>query len=152
MRYADQRGPNTQLLDRLIARFGHEWPSWVTSLNAMPSDAAHAQIASFAPDVVEAADVGDGVARAILARAAESLAQTAASVTRRAKLTKSLNVVTVGSLFVHSRMLYAEFGSRLAQLVPGATVHRPKLQPAEGAALLARRPALIPKDVIVVRG
>ncbi|MEZ4635279.1 MAG: BadF/BadG/BcrA/BcrD ATPase family protein [Caldilineaceae bacterium] len=152
VRYADQRGPATQLLDRLIERFGAAWPSWVTSLNAMPGDAAHAQIASFAPDVVEAADVGDEVASSVLGHAAESLAQTAAGVIRRAQLSSPVRVATVGSLFVHSRMLYAEFAKSLAQLVPGAVVNHPKRQPAEGAALLAQRPALIPKDVIVVRG
>ena len=151
VRCADQRGVATQLLDRLIARFGDEWPSWVTSLNAMPSDAAHAQIASFAPDVVESAANGDVVARDVLGCAAASLAQSVASVIRRAQL-PSPQVATVGSLFVHSQILYNEFGKHLAELVPNATVDRPKLQPAEGAALLARKPALIPKDVLVVRG
>lgn len=151
VRCADRRGPATHLLDRLIARFGENWPSWVSALNAMPGDTAHAQIASFAPDVVAAAAQGDAVACAVLGRAAESLAQTAASVIRRTQLSPSPHVATVGSLFVHSQILYAEFSRRLAQLVPGATVSRPKLQPAEGAALLARKPTLIPKDVIVVR-
>lgn len=150
VRCADQRGPATQLLDRLIARFGDEWPSWVTSLNAMPGDAAHAQIASFAPDVVESAANGDVVARDVLGRAAASLAQSAASVIRRAQL-PSPQVATVGSLFVYSQILYNEFGKHLAELVPDATVDRPKLQPAEGAALLARKPTLIPKDVLIVR-
>lgn len=151
VRAADERGPTTELFDRLIARFGPEWPSWVTSLNAMPGDAAHAQIASFAPDVVAAASAGDSVAQNVLYRAAASLAQTTASVIRRAKLSPSPKVATVGSLFVHSRMLYTEFGLCLARLVPGVKVDRPILQPAEGAALLARRPELIPTDVIVVR-
>lgn len=151
VRATDQRGPATRLLDRMIARFGAEWPSWVTSLNAMPGGAAHAQISSFAPDVVESAASGDAVARDVLIRAAEVLAQTAASVILRAQL-PSPQVATVGSLFVHSQILYNKFSKHLTELVPDAKVDRPKLQPAEGAALLARKPALIPKDVLTVRG
>ncbi len=154
LRAVDQRGPATELTDRLMSRqatAANGWASWVTSLNALTSDDVHPQIAAFALDVVESATAGDGVALEILGRAAQALAHTAASVLRQAHLS-SPQVATVGSLFVHSQILYDEFGQRVQQLVPGVLVNRPKLQPAEGAALLAKQPSLIPRDVLTVTG
>jgi N-acetylglucosamine kinase len=155
IRAADGRGPATLLLERLVGRHASQgpeaWRSWVIALNAAPGNDAHAQIASFAPDVVQIAAKGDGVARQILCQAGQALANTTYSTLRRANLLEAPRVATVGSLFVHSLVLRDHFAENLRRLLSSARVQWPQSQPAEGAALLARRPDLIPKDVLVVK-
>ena len=148
VRAAEGRGAETALLGRLERRHvGEEgWRAWISALNAMDGERAHAQIASFAPDVVQTAAQGDAVAREILGEAGRALAHTAYSALCRAGLTRSPKAATVGSLFAHSLILRDFFSQTLCRLLPGAAVHWPQMQPAEGAVLLARKPALIPKD------
>jgi glucosamine kinase len=154
VRAADGRGPATLLLDQLLSRHGNQpetWKASVSQLNAAGSDDAHAQIASFAPEVVQVADKGDHVAHEILREAGHNLAHTAAGALRHVELIHAANVATVGSLFVHSLILRDYFSQTLHQLLPGAVVHWPQAEPAQGAALLARRPGLIPGDVVSVK-
>ncbi len=131
---------------------GDTLDGWISTLNGALVDDAHAQIADFARDVVEVAGKGDPVARAILKEAGQALAQTAASALHRVDLTASPQIATVGSLFVHSPLLRDFFGQALRERLPSATIHWPQTQPAEGAALLARQPAAIPRGVVGVKG
>lgn len=156
LRAADRRGAATLLLDRMQRRHSRAavdgWRSWVTALNGAAVHDAHAQIASFAPEVVQAAAKGDSVARTILCNAGAALADTAFGVLNQLDLLASPAVATVGSLFVHSLILRDYFTEHLQELLPSAVIQWPQHQPAEGAALLARRPELIPKDVLIIQG
>jgi glucosamine kinase len=154
VRAADGRGPATLLVDRLLSRHAGQaeaWKAWISHLNAAGSDDAHAQIASFAPEVVLVADKGDPVAHEILRQAGCNLAHTAASALRQVELTHTADVATAGSLFAHSLILRDSFSQSLRQLLPDAVVHWPQAEPAQGAALLARQPGLIPGDVVSVK-
>jgi glucosamine kinase len=154
VRAADGRGSATLLQERLLRRHAGQaeaWKAWISQLNAANSDDAHAQIAAFAPEVVQIAARGDTVAREILREAGQALAHSTASALNQVELIHAANVATVGSLFAHSLILRDYFSLSLRQLLPGAVVHWPHAEPAQGAGLLARQPELIPRDVVSLK-
>ncbi|RME55842.1 MAG: ATPase, partial [Caldilineae bacterium] len=151
LRAMDGRGPQTQLLQRVRRAWGADFTHQIGDLNEDVAQ-AHRRIAGFAPEVVAAAQAGDCVAVEILRQAGRDLANTGASVLLRAGLLERPQVATIGSVFGHAALLREAFCQALAQLAPGVEVRWPALQPAEGAALLARDPKLVPSDVLVVTG
>lgn len=150
LRAVEGRGRASALAAPLLHLCGGDIYGWAARL-AEDSALAHREITRFARQVTTAAAAGDGTALAILAEAGASLAATGAAVMRRAGLTAQPTVATVGSLFANAHPLRAAFAEKLAVLLPGCQVISPRLQPAEGALLLARQPALLPKGVLCVR-
>lgn len=145
------RGPQTLLSGLLVTHAGEPMAAWAARL-VEDDELAYRALTDFAPRVVEAATEGDAVATAILADAGRSLAETGASVVRRAGLGAGSAVATAGSLFVHAPPLREAFSTAMADLCPGCQVIWPRTQPAEGALLLACSPALLPQNVRTVAG
>lgn len=144
------RGPETGLVEPLLAAAAGDVNGWAARLTEDGS-LAHWEMTGFVPQVVGAAQAGDAVALAILEEAGRALADTGASVLRRAGLAESSTLATVGSLFTHAEPLREAFCGRIAIVLPGCQIIWPRLQPAEGALLLARRPALLPKNVLALQ-
>lgn len=151
VRGLEERGPETSLAAALAQQVGDDIAGWAARLVEEPA-AAHRAMVDFAPRVIAAAEKGDGVALAILTDAGRALAESGASVLRRAALGQDAPLATVGSLFVHAPPLREAFCARMAALLPGCQVIRPRKQPAEGALLLAQSPALLPQDLLSVAG
>jgi len=124
-RAAEGRGPATRLRDAATERFG--------ALGTMPARiATAADAARFAPDVARAAADGDGVAIAILHRAAERLAATAASAARPAA-----SCAVIGGLAQLSPLLTGHLDRLLRQA--GLQPVPPQGNALDGARLLACR-------------
>lgn len=154
VRMAEGRGAETALwpaLQAYIAGFGADsWQHWITELNGRAE--AHGLIAGFARSVAQAGGEGDEIAGEILAQAGRALGITGARALADAGLTPAGTIATVGSLFAHSPLVRDAFLHEMAQRLPQVTVTWPQRSPAEGAALLARQPALVPKDSLAVVG
>jgi N-acetylglucosamine kinase-like BadF-type ATPase len=154
VRVAEGRGPETALwpaLRRYIEELGAtSWQHWLTELNGRAE--AHGLIARFAPAVTQAGAEGDEIAGQILAQAGTALGITGASALCMAGLAQEGTIATVGSLFTHSPLVRQAFVDELARQLPGASVIWPQLSPAEGAALLARQPHLVPRGSLEVVG
>lgn len=149
LRALEGRGPQTALAAQLQSLAGGEIENWVTRLT-VTEGLAHKTLTGFAPAVVEAGCQGDGVALGILVEAGAALAATASGVLRQAGLTERPLLATVGSLFAHAQPLRDVFCRAMTDRLPGCQVIWPRLQPAEGALLLARRPELLPSGVLAV--
>lgn len=150
LRAVEGRGPGSALVSPLLGLCGGDIYGWAARL-AEDSALAHREITRFAREVVTAAELGDAPALEILKEAGANLAATGAAVVRRAGLSAQPTVATVGSLFANAHPLRAAFAEEMADLLPGCQVIAPRLQPAEGALLLARQPALLPKAVLCIR-
>ncbi len=157
LRAMDGRGPETALLENFktyCQGLGEpDWNRWIARLNS-DANRAHVEIAGFGQEVAHLADTGtDSVAQEIIQDAAQKLALTTWSAIRRVGLADegSVRVGMIGSLLLGSSLLRRLFERELRGLAPGCRLQEPVLQAAEGAALLARRPELIPKDVLLVQ-
>lgn len=155
VRALDQRGPETALVAGLHAYCQQagfaDWMAWVADLTGDQAG-AHGRVASFARTVAAVADAGDEVARAILLDAGRSLANTLFSaLVRTEQIGQPVSVAGLGSVLTHNATVKAEFDWALHQLSREIRLVSPHLQPAEGAALLARQPTLIPIDTVQAR-
>jgi len=96
--------------------------------------------------VIEAAKVGDEVAREILARAGRDLAECVLAVGRRLQLTEvEFPIAYVGGAFNAEELLLDPMRESLGREAPHATLGPPKNTPVEGAAMMAIRAALHPR-------
>jgi N-acetylmuramic acid 6-phosphate etherase len=135
-RMADQRGPATSLMDALLSRLGLKQPQELIAAiyrGGMDRPA----IPSLAPVVLEAADSGDEVARAIVQKGAEQLALTVAAVARQLKLDSPVPLALAGGLLLAS----ASYRQRLLQALADAHLRVEPVtlvpEPAEGAVRIA---------------
>jgi len=150
----DGRGPATCLADSFLAIAGRsrqEWVGWIADLDKSISH-AHFQLRSFAPSVTQAAGSGDSVALEILDKAGAALAATAASVVRKAGHETAPRVAMAGSVLEESLHLRQAFQTELTALLPDCRIAPVRAAPAYGATLLARKPALLPKDTLQAHG
>ena len=150
----DERGPETRLTEQFRVLAGStqkEWIGWIAGLDASISY-AHEQFRSFAPFVFEAAASGDAIARSILHEAGAALAGTAASVLRKVGLLTEPQVATAGSVLQQPSNLRQAFLAALEADLPGCQVVPARSDPANGAALLAGSPDLVPQDALQVCG
>ena len=150
----DGRGPATCLTDSFLAiagRLRQEWVAWIADLDTTISH-AHFQLRSFAPFVTQAAEGGDSVALSILDNAGAALAATVASAIRRAGHFSAPRVAMTGSVLEESLHLRRAFQSELTAQLPGCHFVPVRASPAYGASLLARKPALLPKDTLQAHG
>jgi N-acetylglucosamine kinase-like BadF-type ATPase len=138
------RGPDTMLTETMCARTG------ARTVEEFLEGAARGRIVSstFAPLVVAAADAGDEPARAILARAGESLGDTAAFVIRRLGMERSaFDLVLAGGLLrAGNRILSAALEGRITQCAPRARLVLLDAPPVVGSALLALEVVGAPAD------
>lgn len=131
---ADGRGPQTALTDAILGQLGMaeagELIPWTYA------DTAWERFASVAPQAIACAQAGDGVAQAILARAADGLAVAVRAVAEGLGMGNEFPLVMAGGLL---RPGY--YASMVEQAVKAfaqaAQIIHPQVEPAVGAALLA---------------
>jgi len=108
-----------------------------------------AEIAAFAPLVLDAAREGDAAASALLDQGANELAECVAAVTRQLDL-EAIELVTVGGLIQGSDLLQARLRNAVHARLPGCRIVEPDLPPVLGAALLSLREVSIEVDADVL--
>ncbi len=137
VRAADGRGPKTALTERALAYLGiAETEGLVAWTYREVFD--WQRFAALVPVVSESAHTGDEVARDILRRAAQHLADSALAVVRRLDMQKELfDLVLSGSVWRAGELIQTPL--RAAVLAHAARAHfiLPTRSPAVGAALLA---------------
>jgi N-acetylglucosamine kinase-like BadF-type ATPase len=137
MRQADQRGPSTELTDRVLARFRVAAPPDLVHV-VYYENLSRQDIATLTGLVADAREAGDAVAASILDRAVSELAGAAASVTRRLGMTDAVFCyVLAGGVFRGVPWLTQALASRLAEIAPHSTAHPLAVEPAMGAVRLA---------------
>ncbi|MBU6398947.1 MAG: hypothetical protein KGS61_01385, partial [Verrucomicrobia bacterium] len=136
VRMADGRAAETDLRGRVFTWLGIRGVEEILRRLYQPP-MRKAVVARLAPLVVELADAGDDVARGVLERGAELLAELVAANHRRLPTGPGPEVVVIGGLGtaegLYRRLIYAALRRRL----PSARVGPPALAPVVGATLLA---------------
>jgi N-acetylglucosamine kinase-like BadF-type ATPase len=136
----DGRGPETALTAALTAAWGAGTPPQLIRRVYAP-DVKKADIAATAPVVLDAAEAGDAVARGILCRAGDDLAELVLSLARRISFPDPPPIACTGGVIIRSRSLR----ERVESCLDPALV-QPVLQPVDdlavSAALAVRRLAL----------
>lgn len=125
----DGRGPATALLAAAHERWGDP-VTWSAQVDA--SDNPGRWTAAFAPQVADAATVGDDVASDIVRRAAHALARTAAAAARRSE---TRQVAVLGGLLHLGPMLVDPLAQALAE--SGLHLRVAQVRNTDGAVLLA---------------
>jgi N-acetylglucosamine kinase-like BadF-type ATPase len=92
------------------------------------------------------------VALSILNEAGAALADTAVSVLRKVGQLTASRVATAGTVLANSSHLRQAFRATLSAQLPGCRIVPAQGEPAHGASLLARKPALMPRDALQTRG
>lgn len=136
-RMYDGRGPDTCLLDELLAHFGKAAFMEVRAL-VYSEQFERADVAALAPLVARSAGQGDRAAQDILDGAGENLAEVAGVVLRKLGMDRQpAQVSTMGGVFRAGNLILRPFELALKRLSPQAALTPPALPPVLGAALLA---------------
>jgi glucosamine kinase len=133
-RAADGRGPQTSLLERIVATWQLPGPIALIEHVHSHADKTKALVASLAPAVFAAAQEGDAVAARIIRRAAADLAQAALTVARKLDLPESLPLALGGSLLTqHPEFCEMIVGrlQRFWQVEAGIVVNDPAVTAAQ---------------------
>ncbi|MCA1644913.1 MAG: hypothetical protein LC797_05375 [Chloroflexi bacterium] len=128
----------TRLIATALGRQAQSVPQLIAWLNADQSQVW--RLANLAPLVSQAAAAGEPLARDILSRAAEALADLACTAARQvwgSTLPRPLSVTCCGGVWSAGRPLEAPFQTALADRLPGARAGSPVLPSVGGALLLA---------------
>jgi glucosamine kinase len=148
-RAEDGRGPETALLEAVVAHFGRAC-LWDVRQAIYAGEITRPEIAGLARVVSACAVGGDVVARRLLARAGEELAEAAAAVLRRLDMSDVPAMVSgVGGVFRAGLALRKPLLARLAALAPLARWQEALYPPIVGGALLALRAAGVNVDAAV---
>jgi N-acetylglucosamine kinase-like BadF-type ATPase len=136
VRAHDGRGPQTALSQPVLAALG------ITDINAIMNHIYtpklnHAGIAALAPLVTRAAEAGDPVALAIIARGCAELALMVATTQRQLALPDDTLVVPVGSLAEVSVIFRTALERAILQVLPAARIQSAVAPAVAGAAWLA---------------
>ncbi len=111
-----------------------------------------AEIAAFAPLVIEAAATGDALAQQLIEQGMHELAQMVAAVARRLGWAHAPCAVTLtGGLWRAGEAVLAPFRAALAVLLPQARIVMPELPPVIGACVLALQGAGVVVDAPVAQ-
>lgn len=145
VRAHDGRGFQTRMTDLLCNDYDmcspEELPRFVYATTTHADD-----IARYGKLVIEAAQMGDGIARDILERGGFELAECVLAVARKLHLADSeFPVAHVGGAFHASEFLLGPMRLRLRRDAPGANLGPPVHPPVEGAAMMAIRAAEVPR-------
>jgi N-acetylglucosamine kinase-like BadF-type ATPase len=146
VRAHDNRGFATKMIDLLCNEYDmcspEELPRFVYATTTHVDD-----IARYGKVVIEAARIGDDVAREILDRAGSELAECVLAVARKLHLADSeFPVAYVGGAFHAGDLLLNPMRLRINRDAPGATLIQPRHPPVEGAAMMAKRAAAMPRE------
>lgn len=131
-REVDGRGPPTALTGRVLE---HPSPAGLWQLFPNGTDAARAEVASYARQVEQAASAGDAVAQSILEHAADALLEQAEAARENLDLAPGTSLATLGGMFRSSG--YSEHFARRARALE-YTLVAPAAGPSLGGARLAR--------------
>jgi len=144
LRAYDGRGPETAMTEALRREFQLEprdLPRFVYASTTHADD-----IARYGKLVIDAADAGDAVARAIIADASRELAACVLAVARRLKLIgRAFPVAYVGGVFNAGDTILNGMRDAIAAEAPEAQIAAPLCTPVEGAARMAIRAANNPR-------
>lgn len=133
----DGRAPATALTEPLLAHWGlSNVPEIITLLYGPAFE--RGELAALAPLVATVAQQGDPVALAIWEQAGHHLAEMAAAVVQQLGMPMA-PVALIGSLWHAGALIREPFARHMAAMAPDGSPCEPEADPAEGAALLARR-------------
>ena len=137
VRAEENRGPGTALSARVLQWLGcSEWNRVLDWVVKNPDDV----FPRIFPLVAELGDGGDPVCREILSDAAESLAELAASVLARLKMSgREISIAKAGGTVGRSKFFDAAIDEGLTRVAPRARLIPLERKPAEAAAQLAIR-------------
>ena len=145
VRAYDGRGPATKMTDLLCFQFAMCDPGDLPRFVYATTTGDDA-IARYLKLVMQAADEGDAVARAIIDRAGRELADCVLAVARRLSLSsEEFPVAYVGGAFHAGALLLDPMKLAIAAGAPHARVAEPLHTPVEGAAMMAIRAAAAPR-------
>jgi N-acetylglucosamine kinase len=137
VRAYDGRGPATKMTDLLCFQYAMCDPADLPRF-VYATTTGDDVIARYGKLVMQAADEGDAVARAIIDRAGCELAACVLAVARRLQLTgENFPVAYVGGAFHAGALLLDPMKREIAREAPGAAVAAPVNTPVEGAAMIA---------------
>lgn len=137
VRGAEGSGPETALTARMRAHFG-DADLYALKRTVFAPDFGARGFAGLAAHVAAAAAAGDAVAQAIIARAADDLANLARAVARQLTHDDAhLPVACLGGAFTHITGLRDGFEAALVRQHIGLVPRTPLLPPDLGAALMA---------------
>jgi N-acetylglucosamine kinase-like BadF-type ATPase len=138
-RASDGRSPRTSLTELLLERLGVR-DVWGTVQRIYRDGMERHHVAALSEVVNQAAESGDPVAHAILARAAGELAEGAAASAASAGIAPEGCLVSFqGSLLLRCHAVRSEFQRAVQERLPGCCPRDPVHEPVYGAYLLARR-------------
>jgi len=129
LREHDGRGGATALTHRVLSALHLAGPEQIVGA---ARGMTPAQMAGLAPLVMDAAELGDTMAAAIVREAGRHLAEMAAAVWRGLRFAGAHPVAGIGGLFGHA-VLRSAFAGGLRRACPEAVPTPPRLQPAGGA-------------------
>jgi len=110
-----------------------------------------AEIAGFAPLVMEIAAAGDAQAQQLIRQGMRELAQMVAAVARRLGWQDAPCEVTLtGGLWRAGQVVLTPFGAVLAETLPQASIVMPELPPVIGACLLALQAGGVAVDATIL--
>lgn len=146
VRAHDGRGYATAMTDLLCEEYDmcspEELPKFVYAATTHVDD-----IARYGKLVIQAAQMGDDVAREILARAGSELAECVLAIARKLHMADAaVPVAYVGGAFHAGELLLSPMRLRLQRDAPGATLIAPLQPPVEGAAMMAKEAAERPRS------
>lgn len=131
----------TSLRERVLQRFGVSTPQALFGLNLFAQD--RSVVASLAQVVNEEAEAGDEVSRAILVRAAETLAETFRDLVSVLGIAEDPGTVAgTGSLIRCSAIYWQALARQIAEIAPRFRAIRLTQPPVAGLAILALWQAL----------
>lgn len=143
IRAYDGRGPETNLTSSILEKIGLSSPDELIGWTY--ADPSWARIAALVPVVVSCAEAGDEVANRILFESVQELALSVKAVVERLRLCgedgkDSFPLVMVGGVLEAKKRwdIGKEVINCISKEFPGVFPIRPKVEPAVGAALLAR--------------
>ncbi len=145
VRAHDGRGLATRMTELLCGEYNlcraEDLPQFVYATTTHADD-----IARYGKLVIEAAQLGDDVAREIMTRGGSELAECVLAVARGLHMTNdTFPVAYVGGAFHAGELLLNPMSLRIHRDAPGATLAPPARPPVEGAAMMAMRAAEVPR-------
>ena len=135
VRAADGRGDSTELTNRILNELELNAPD---ELIRWTHAASRDTIAQLAEVVFDAARSTDTIAEQIVDDATDELVCAASSVIKQLGFDRMFDVVLSGGNLIHQPMFADKFCQQFARIIPNASVHLPKHDPAYGAVLLAQ--------------
>jgi N-acetylglucosamine kinase-like BadF-type ATPase len=145
VRAFDGRGPRTMMTEVLCDHYGMCHPDDLPYFVYAPTTHAD-DIARYGRMVIEAAQLGDAVAKEILDSEGSELGRTVAAVAEKLRMTEiSFPVAYSGGAFAAGDLLIGPMEAVLRTAVPGAKVAPAHERPVMGAARMAIHAAVTPR-------